>query len=448
MTSSNLALVRANSTIANKYQIVRLIKSGGMGEVYEARHLRLGRRVAIKFLRSSIAQDAAHKARFDREAHTAGSLEHENIAALFDIGSDDHGVPFIVMEYVAGETLRTIIDEAAPLPVPRAIAIALQICAGLQAAHVRGIVHRDLKPDNLMVCTRTDGRDWVKILDFGIARLLHDPTHPDVTATGVVLGTAHYMSPEQARDETIDARSDVYAVGAILYELLCGEKVHPGDTYNTVIYHVLRKEFVPLDSLRPTLPHDLVQAVHRALAAQPAERFASVQDFADTLSIFAKLGRSVSDEETRTGARRVTRPSRVSGWIVGGSIAVALLGGLGYLSLRNETPAAQLDSPAQQGPATPQKPVAMQPPAIPSETTLPTPTATPARVPTAVASSSASAPPPVTPAPVTLRETRVKPTQTSSTARKRSLSPATTSATSNAQPAAVPEGFVENPYGR
>jgi serine/threonine-protein kinase len=288
----------------------------------------------------------------------------------------------------------------------------------------------------------------VKILDFGIARLLHDPTHPDVTATGVVLGTAHYMSPEQARDETIDARSDVYAVGAILYELLCGEKVHPGDTYNTVIYHVLRKEFVPLDSLRPTLPHDLVQAVHRALAAQPAERFASVQDFADTLSIFAKLERSASDEQTRTGARRVTRPSRVPGWIVGGSIAVALLGGLGYLSLRNETPAAQLDSPAQQGPATPQKPVAMQPPAIPSETTLPTPTATPARVPTAVASSSASAPPPVTPAPVTLRETRVKPTQTSSTARKRSLSPATTSATSNAQPAAVPEGFVENPYGR
>ncbi|HEX2878164.1 MAG TPA: serine/threonine-protein kinase, partial [Polyangiaceae bacterium] len=187
MTSSNLALVRANSTIANKYQIVRLIKSGGMGEVYEARHLRLGRRVAIKFLRSTIAQDAAYKARFDREAYTAGSLEHENIATLFDIGNDEHGVPFIVMEYVAGDTLRTVIDEAAPLPVPRAIAIALQICAGLQTAHVRGIVHRDLKPDNLMVCTRTDGRDWIKILDFGIARLLHDPTHPDVTATGVVL---------------------------------------------------------------------------------------------------------------------------------------------------------------------------------------------------------------------------------------------------------------------
>ncbi|HEX2880272.1 MAG TPA: hypothetical protein VHO25_12140, partial [Polyangiaceae bacterium] len=263
-------------------------------------------------------------------------------------------------------------------------------------------------------------------------------------------GTAHYMSPEQARDEAIDARSDVYAVGAILYELLCGEKVHPGDTYNTVIYHVLRKEFVPLDSLRPTLPHDLVQAVHRALAAQPAERFASVQDFADTLSVFAKLERSASDEQTSTGARRVTRSSRAPRWIVGGSIAVALLV-LGYLSLRNETPAAQLDSLAPQG--TSQQSAAKQPPAAPSEPLRPTSTATPSPEPTAVASSSPVAPPPVassavTPSPASLREPSVKPSQRSSTARKRSMSPATTSATSTTQPAAVPEGFVENPYGR
>jgi serine/threonine-protein kinase len=437
MTSSNLALVRTNSTIANKYQIVRLIKSGGMGEVYEARHLRLGRRVAIKFLRPTIAQDAAYKARFDREASTAGSLEHENIAALFDIGSDEHGVPFLVMEYVAGETLRALIDESSPLPVPRAIAIALQVCAGLQAAHARGIVHRDLKPDNLMVCARTDGRDWVKILDFGIARQLHDPAHPEVTATGVVLGTAHYMSPEQARDETIDTRSDVYALGAILYELLSGEKVHPGDTYNAVIYHVLRKDFVPLDSLRPTLPSDLVQVVHRSLAAQPAERFASAEEFADNLLPFAKLERSASDEQTNTGTRRVTRPAGASRWILGWSIAVVVLV-LGYLSLRRgESPATHLDSVARD--TAPPQPVQAQP--TPAPPAVPAPRASEPTAP----SSMAATPPAISSSAPTLVPERAP---ASSVTRKRSPANTAAPAPRGVQPEAVPEGFVENPYGR
>jgi serine/threonine-protein kinase len=442
MHSSSASSVRTPSTIADKYQIVRLIKSGGMGEVYEARHLRLGRRVAIKFLRAAYAQDPAHTARFDREACAAGSLEHENIIALFDIGCDERGVPFIVMEYVQGDTLRTLIDESAPLPVPRAVAIALQICAGLQAAHARGIIHRDLKPDNLMVSERSDGRDWVKILDFGIARVIHDTAQPDVTATGVVLGTAHYMSPEQARGETIDARSDVHAVAAILYELLSGEKVHPGDTYNTAIYHVLRKEFVPLETLRPTLPHDLVEAVHRALAAQADQRFASVEAFAASLSPFVKTERSTGDGETHTGTRRVspvttreTRSKERNRWVLSASIA-ALVVVLGYLSLRfTGTPDTRETAP----PAIPAA-IAERPTLAPASPPVPlSASAVSPEVADAPAMSIPSSPPvpSVTP---------VKPShRPAASAGKRS--PTSPDPTPTKTPA-VPEGFVDNPYGR
>jgi serine/threonine-protein kinase len=444
-TGSNLALVRTDSTVADKYQIVRPIKSGGMGEVYEARHVKLGRRVAIKFLRSTLAQDATHKARFDREASVAGGLEHENIVPLLDIGSDEQGVPFIVMEYVVGETLRTIIDESAPLPVPRAVAMALQICAGLQAAHARGIIHRDLKPDNLMVSTRTDGRDWVRILDFGIARTLHATAQPDVTAAGEVLGTAHYMSPEQARGETIDVRSDVHAVGAILYELLSGEKVHPGETYNAAIYHVLRKEYSPLDSLRPTLPYDLVGAVHRALAAQPSERFASVEDFASSLSTFAKADRTVVERETITGTRRITPPGAPHRSVWGWAIAAVVVCLLSYLSLHNNpTPGTHGDPPPKQvaaplKPATTPKPAATQ--SIPPSTRTDEPTqpmATPA--PELPAASS--------PSPTKPREPRTSSGGPSSFARKPATRSAPSAAASGPPPPTVPEGFVENPYGR
>jgi serine/threonine-protein kinase len=330
--------------------------------------------------------------------------------------------------------------------VPRAVAIALQICAGLQAAHAKGIIHRDLKPDNLMVSERSDGRDWVKILDFGIARVLHDTDQPEVTATGVVLGTAHYMSPEQARGEIIDVRSDVHAVGAILYELLSGEKVHPGDTYNTAIYHVLRKEFVPLDTLRPTLPYDLVQAVHRALASQPSERFASMEDLANTLSIFSKLDRPAPDQDTPTGTRRVSATTSSSvvrnagrnRWVLSASIA-ALVMILGYLSLRSyETPDTQeVAEPAVAAPiAEPRVVAPVSPPAR-------APESAPSSEPAAATAASIPSAPPAT------STTPVKPSrQPKAGARKLSPTgprPANTTPTTSP---AIPEGFVDNPYGR
>lgn len=441
-SSSNLALVRANSVV-DKYQIVRLIKSGGMGDVYEARHLRLGRRVAIKFLRAALVGDSAHQARFDREACVAGSLEHENIAALFDIGNDEHGVPFIVMEYVVGETLRNLIDESAPLPVSRAVAIALQMCAGLQAAHALGIIHRDLKPDNLMVSTRSDGRDWVRVLDFGIARMTHAQAQPDVTATGVVLGTAHYMSPEQARGEPMDARSDIHAVGAILYELLSGEKVHPGDTYNTAIYHVLRKEYVPLDTLRPTLPYDLVQAVHRALASQPSHRFASVEEFSDTLAAFAKTAPQADDHEIVTGTRKATRPAQPNRWLWGWSIAVVVLL-LGYLSQRQtRTPVADINIPPQVDVPTSRQaaPEVATAPATQAPSPVAPGLASPSASPTAIPSTSLGASPVVPPA------AKAK-SAFPSAARKHPPASAASARNTATSPPAVPEGFVDNPYGR
>jgi len=430
MTASSSTSSGRPTLVAGKYQVTRFIKAGGMGEVYEARHLRLGRRVAIKFLRAALIQDAAHLARFEREACAAGGLEHENVAALFDIGSDEQGTPFIVMEYIDGETLRKIIDERAPLPMPRAVGIVLQICAGLEAAHARGIVHRDLKPENLMVCRRTDGRDWVKVLDFGIARLTDDKAQTDVTATGVVLGTSHYMSPEQARGEDTDARTDVHAVGAILYELLSGKKAHPGETYNAVIYHLLSKDLLPLDALRPSLPSALVAAVHRALAPAAAQRFDSIADFAKALHNLADLATATAESETGTNTRSVVRSSTRTRWVWGLSMAV-----LAGLSLARYASQRLLERPSDD--AVPRVeayavPVAPQ-------------AALPALINSAAATGSESAPSPTAPIPI---EEISRPKGATSIPRKRLVPIPPPTNVGGAPSAAVPEGFVENPYGK
>jgi eukaryotic-like serine/threonine-protein kinase len=271
---------RIGQVVLERYEITRELASGGMGNVYEARHRRIGRRFAVKFLRADLGSDKKTLARFEQEAITAGGLENDNICAIVDVGTAPDGAPCLVMEYLDGENLADLLEAEGALPIPRAVEIVRQVCRGLSVAHRQHVIHRDLKPRNLIVCRLSDGSDLVKIVDFGIAKLRGPRTGEGTnTTTGATLGTPHYMAPEQARGEkTLDERTDIYALGVILYELLTGEKPHPGDSYNAIIYHILSKDPVPVAELREEVPEGLAAIVHRAMGLEPATRFSTAQE--------------------------------------------------------------------------------------------------------------------------------------------------------------------------
>jgi serine/threonine-protein kinase len=264
---------------------------GGMGVVYEAQHTIVKRRFAVKFLRPDLADKRDSLGRFQREAEAAGSLESEHIASVVDFGITADGSAFIVMEYLAGESLAALLKREGPLPVERATDLCIQACHGAETAHAAGIVHRDLKPHNLFVCRRDDRTDLLKILDFGIAKLEASRHEHASIQTGALLGTPAYMSPEQARGErTIDLRTDVYSLGAILFEMLSGQLPHPGDSPNSVLYHISTQPPVSLASVTPGLPGPLARLVDSAVASAPEARPRSAKALAAELAQFAKRG--------------------------------------------------------------------------------------------------------------------------------------------------------------
>jgi eukaryotic-like serine/threonine-protein kinase len=278
----------AGEIVGGKYRLIRFLAAGGMGSVYEAQHTVVKRRVAVKFLRADLAVERASLSRFQREAQAAGALESEHIAAALDFGIAGDGSPFIVMEYLVGESLASLLEREKRLPIGRAADLVAQACRGVETAHASGIVHRDLKPQNLFVARRQDGTDLVKVLDFGVAKLEAEDQGAGTTRTGTVLGTPAYMSPEQARGEKlIDHRSDVYSLGAILYELLSGEKPHPGDSPNAVLYHIATHAPVPLAGLVPELPAELVASIEKAIAKDMGERQPSAAALAEELRAFS-----------------------------------------------------------------------------------------------------------------------------------------------------------------
>jgi hypothetical protein len=272
------------------YEVLSPIGAGGMGEVYKARDTRLDRLVAIKVLPAAVAGDAERLARFDREAKAVAALSHPNILAIHDFRDED-GIVFAVMELLDGQSLRERLDEG-PLPPRRAIDYAAQIARGLAAAHRRGIVHRDLKPENLFVCA--DGR--VKILDFGLAKVASGPEAetlvegatapppptPPLIATrpGVVLGTAGYMSPEQVRGQPADQRSDLFSLGAVLYEMLAGRRAFQGDSPADTMSAILREDPPELSAVNPSVPASLQRIVAHCLEKSPEQRCQSAQDLA------------------------------------------------------------------------------------------------------------------------------------------------------------------------
>lgn len=261
---------RAGQLVCGRYRIRRRIAVGGMGEVFEAEQIALGRAVALKFIRRARRSEAIAVERFMREARTLASFGGDHVVGVLDVERDDEGVPFMAMELLEGEDLATLLARG-PLPAAVAAELVRQACEGLRRAHEAGVVHRDLKPANLFVCRRDHG-PRVKLLDFGIAKVPPQPSAASLTGTGEALGTPHYMAPEQARGADCDARTDVHALGAILYEAISGRKAHPGTTYNEVLYHVLTCAPEPLGDVASGLPIGLDALVARAMAALPDDR--------------------------------------------------------------------------------------------------------------------------------------------------------------------------------
>ncbi len=264
------------------YEIVGALGAGGMGEVYQARDTRLGRIVALKTLPADHIADADRKRRFLLEAQAASRLNHPNIVAIYDI-SEENSVSFIAMEYVAGATLEHL-QAGGGLPLQDAMKYAVEIADALSAAHAAGILHRDLKPANIMVTGPAGGHSGrIKLLDFGLARLIGPVLPGDETATqrtlpGAIMGTAAYMSPEQAEGRNLDARSDIFSFGLILYEMLSGQRAFARDTWIATLAAILRDEPRPLREIRAAVPASLERHVARCLRKDPAQRFQTMLD--------------------------------------------------------------------------------------------------------------------------------------------------------------------------
>ena len=282
--------------LGSRYEIGETLGYGGMAEVHRGRDVRLGREVAIKVLRADLARDPSFQARFRREAQTAASLNHPAIVAVYDTGEEDvyGNQPYIVMEYVEGRTLRDVLKIEGRLMPRRAMEIVADVCAALDFCHRNGIVHRDVKPGNVMI-TRTGA---VKVMDFGIARAVADNA-ATVTQTAAVIGTAQYLSPEQARGENVDARSDVYSTGVLLFELITGHPPFTGDSPVAVAYQHVRENPPPPSTINPDVPPELDAIVLKAMAKNPANRYQSAGEMRADL-IRAINGRPVEAEPVMT----------------------------------------------------------------------------------------------------------------------------------------------------
>jgi serine/threonine protein kinase len=306
--------------VIGHYRILEKIGAGAMGEVFRARDERLGRDVALKLIRPASSDNQDHLRRFELEARAAAALNHPNIVAVYDVGFNE-GSPYIVCELLEGATLRKRLAEGA-LPVRVALDYALQIVQGLIAAHDRRIVHRDLKPENLFITT--DGR--VKILDFGVAKLQTSPEESGrsveelttITKAGVVIGTVAYMAPEQLRGKAVDHRSDIFSVGAILYEMLTGRRAFRGETEVDTITAVLREDPPQIDPEESAVPESFQQIVFHCLEKEPENRFQSARDLAFALDTLA----TASGNQKR-GARSTGSRQKFLLWAMAGMLLVA-----------------------------------------------------------------------------------------------------------------------------
>src|SRR5215831_9126459 len=303
--------------IDGKYRLEQLIAHGGMGSVYRAVHQQLERPVAIKILRAEFLADRVIAERFNREARAVAKLKHPNIVAIYDFGSMPNGGAYLVMELIEGwslrEEMRTHSAGHGQMGAQRAVMILSQVCAGIEAAHRHGIIHRDLKPDNVMIEATAESAERVLVLDFGIAKLKdRDQGMQGITDENTVIGTPNYISPEQCTGQTVDARSDIYSLGVILYEMLTGRTPFASQDTASVLLRHLQEPPAPPSRFRAGLSRELELSVLRALAKNPSHRFSSAAQFAEHLSsAVAASGRYIEEfpeESEETTEVRVHRP--------------------------------------------------------------------------------------------------------------------------------------------
>jgi tRNA A-37 threonylcarbamoyl transferase component Bud32 len=331
----------AQQVLSERYKIEGTLGEGGMARVYRGTDEVLGRTVAIKVLADRYASDDRFVTRFRREAQAAAALSHPNVVAVYDTG-DDGPAHFIVMEYVEGETLSDVLKREGALDPARAASIAEHVAAALQAAHQRGLVHRDVKPGNVMI----DAEGRIKVMDFGIARAAADDT---LTQTGAVLGTAPYLSPEQAQGDRVDARSDVYSLGCVLYEMVAGRPPFSGDSPVSLAFRHVNEDPKPPSAYRPGLPPEIEAVIMRALEKDPARRFGSADEFRRALAK-ARAGETATEPmvAARGGDTSVMptpttpvdrpppgEPRRGVPWVFIGLLVAAVLLGAGFLALTN-----------------------------------------------------------------------------------------------------------------
>jgi serine/threonine-protein kinase len=269
--------------IAERYHITRKLGEGGMGQVYLAEHVKMGRRCAIKIMTPGTMTDPDAISRFNREAANASRISHPNVCAIYDFGETPDGLIYLAMEFIEGKSLTDLLLESTTLPLPRSATMIQQCAEALQVAHDLGIVHRDLKPDNIMVTT-TRGRDTVKVVDFGIAKAMagEEGGRQKVTKTGFVVGTPEYMSPEQLAGDPVDGRSDIYSLGLVFYRMLTGASPFPADSQQETMIKRLTDDPLPLAVARPDVrfPPEVQKVFDRALARQPSQRYANASDLA------------------------------------------------------------------------------------------------------------------------------------------------------------------------
>jgi len=274
-------------TLAGKYKIERLIKTGGMGSVYRGRHVLMDKTVAIKVLRPSLAGDDAVVARFSREAKAASRISHPHAVSVTDFGEAENGVVFLVMEYLDGRTLKEAIAKEGPLSLGRAVEIVRQVAGALDVAHGQGVIHRDLKSENIML-VHHNGDEWAKVMDFGIAKIrqpIGGVADAEITQANSVVGTPQYMSPEQcSQSGALDARSDVYSLGIIVHEMLTGRLPFTGESATAIMMKQVQDPPPSVLASRSELPQAVDQVIKRALAKQPIDRFQSAGELSSAFA--------------------------------------------------------------------------------------------------------------------------------------------------------------------
>ncbi len=298
-------------TIAGRFRIERKLGEGGMGAVYKAEHVKMGRPCAIKILNEGALNDPESLPRFMREAQMSSRIEHQHAVTIYDYGESDDGLVYLAMEYIEGETLTKVLDREGKFPLDRVCKVARQIADALDAAHAIGIVHRDLKPDNIMLANKGGGGDYVKVLDFGIAKMAEseDRRH-DLTQAGLIIGTPYYMSPEQVAGEKLDKRSDIFSFALIVYEMLSGRLPFTGQNTQAIMVSRLTTSPALLRSMNPDVPAPVETAVMRALARDRDLRTPSAGVFATELEgAVSGAGQVVtSDNQTQVATRPNSRP--------------------------------------------------------------------------------------------------------------------------------------------